>query len=236
MTPRGKGVLTPSRRVRAVVFDLDDTLVASTVDFPKFKRRVIDRMEALGNDGSHYDPSETIVTILERFEARMKAAGASEEEVRGWLAEMDGIMDAVEMERVEETEVIQGAEETLAYLRGRGVKIGVLTRGCKDYAVRAMAKAGIGHLVDAIEARNSESRPKPHPDAYARLVDAMGVHKDESVFVGDHPIDARCASGAGVPFIGVRTGDEPDEVLLEAGAFVVLSDLRDLKDRLAPFI
>ena len=37
--------IRPTKRLRAIIFDLDDTLVISTVDFPKFKRRVIDRSE-----------------------------------------------------------------------------------------------------------------------------------------------------------------------------------------------
>jgi HAD superfamily hydrolase (TIGR01549 family) len=226
----------PRKPLRAVVFDLDDTLVVSTVDFPKFKAMVIDRIEALGDDRSMYSPSETIVIILDRFEARMRAKGASNEDVRRMLAEMDRIMDGVELERVDETEPLPGAAETLAYLRERGVRIGVLTRGCPEYARRAMVKAGISHLVDAVEARNSEARPKPYPDSYVRMVEALGVEKAETVFVGDHAIDGRCASNAGVPFIGVRTGDVHDQALVEAGAFVVLEDVRELREHLENLI
>ena len=216
------------RRLRAVIFDLDDTLVLSTVNFSKFRRLVIEKIAAFGDDRALYDPSETIVRILDRFERNMRERGVQEAEVRRRLAELDVIMDAVELERVAETEVIPGAAELLAYLRERGLRIGVLTRGCQDYAERALAKTGLSGLVDAIESRNSETRPKPSPDSYLRLAEALGVDKDETVFVGDHPIDAHCAVRAGVPFVGVLTGDVPEEELVRAGSSFVARDVGEL--------
>ena len=226
----------PSKPLRGVVFDLDDTLVVSTVDFPKFKGLVIDRIQEFGEDRSLYDPSETIVTILDRFERSVREKGVLDHRVRDMLAQLDRIMDEVELERVEDTAAIPGAAETLTLLRRKGVKVGVLTRGCEAYAKEAMARTGIDGLVDAIECRNSHSRPKPYPDSYLRLVDALGVAKDETLFVGDHAIDARCAKNAGVPFIGVGTGDVPERDLVEAGAFMVARDVGELGELLGPFL
>lgn len=220
--------MRPGKRLRAVVFDLDDTLVESTVDFPKFKSLVIRRVGEFGDDPGAYSPSETIVAILERFEGRMARRGVPGAEVRRMLADLDRIMDSVEMEKVEGTSALPGAREVLEALRGRGVKVGVLTRGCEEYASRALSLTGLAGLVDAMECRNSHTRPKPYPDSYLRLVGALGVDKDETVFVGDHPIDAQCAANAGVPFIGVMTGDVPEEVLRGAGSAMVAKDVGGL--------
>lgn len=236
MDARNEPMTRPAKPLRAVVFDLDDTLVVSTVDFAKFKRLVIDRIEEFGEDKSLYRPSETIVAIMDRFERRVREKGAPEGRVRGMLAELDRIMDEVELERVHETAPIAGAAETLSYLKEMGIKVGVLTRGCEAYARKAMALTGIDGLVDAVESRNSDTRPKPYPDSYIRLAEALGVDKDETLFVGDHAIDARCARNAGVPFIGVGTGDVPERELLDAGAFMVVRDVGELRKRLRPFL
>lgn len=222
----------PRGRLRAVIFDLDDTLVLSTVDFAKFKRLVIERIVAYGEDGSLYDPSETIVRILDRFEGRMRDEGVPEPVARQRMAELDRIMDAVELERVGETHAIPGAAELLADLRGMGLKIGVLTRGCGDYAERALCRTGLRGLVDAVESRNSETRPKPDPESYLRLAGRLGVDRSETVFVGDHPIDAQCAARAGVPFVGVMTGDMSEEELEKAGSVVVVRHVGELLDYL----
>jgi phosphoglycolate phosphatase len=202
--------------------------VESTVDFPKFKSLVIRRIGEFGDDAGAYSASETIVAILDRFERRMVGKGTAESEVRRMLAELDRIMDSVEMEKVERTAALPGAREVLELLRGRGVKVGVLTRGCAEYASRALSLTGMAGLVDSMECRNSHTRPKPYPDSYLRLVGALGVAKDETIFVGDHPIDAQCAANAGVPFIAVMTGDVPEEVLAAAGSAFVARDVGEL--------
>ena len=216
------------KMIRAVIFDLDDTLVESTVDFAKFKRLVIQRIGQFGDDSSLYRPDETIVSIVARFEDRMRNRGADENKMRAMLAELDRIMDGVELERVSETTAIKGAIELLGYLRTKRVRIGILTRGCEEYALTAMRITGMEALVDQVECRNSKTKAKPNPDSYLNLVRNLGVPKEETVFVGDHPIDAQCAANAGVPFLAVRTGDVPEEALRDAGSVEVFSDVRDM--------
>lgn len=212
------------------MFDLDDTLVESTVDYAKFKRLVIDRMVSHGEQRERYRPEETIVAIIARYEASLREKGASESTIRDRLRELDDIMDAVEMERAHETKAISGAADILRALRRHGLRIGILTRGCEEYARTALKVVGIEALVDEIESRNSETKAKPDPDAYLKLVSRLGVDKDETVFVGDHPIDAQCARNAGVMFVAVRTGDVPDEVLESAGSAAVFQDVGQMID------
>ena len=213
------------KEVRAVVFDLDDTLVLSTVDYGKFKRLVIDKVVSHGEPRTMYDPKETVVSIVSRYERRMHEAGLPDEERRRRLAELDRIMDEVELERVAETKAISGAIELLELLRYRGVKIGILTRGCHDYASAALSGAGLMQLVDAIECRNSETKAKPSPESYLRLIERLCVRKEETFFVGDHPIDAKCAANAGVPFVAVETGDVSSDDLRAAGCVAIFPDV-----------
>jgi len=218
------------REVKAVVFDLDDTLVESTVNFPKFKGLVIDRIVSHGEDRADYSTNETIVAIINRYEARMRRDGVPNAEIKRRLAELDKIMDDVEMERVSETAAYEGAQRLLKLLRESGIKIGVLTRGCGEYADAALSKTGLLDLVDALECRNSNTKPKPDPEAYLKLVADLSVSKEQTIFVGDHPLDAQCASNAGVPFIAVRTGDVPEEILRRAGSVEVFKDVGELAD------
>jgi HAD superfamily hydrolase (TIGR01549 family) len=216
------------KELRAVVFDLDDTLVLSTVDYGKFKRLVIDMVVSHGEPRTMYDPKETVVSIVSRYEKRMHEAGLPDEERRRRLAELDRIMDMVELERVAETKAIRGAIELLELLRHQGIKIGILTRGCRDYASAALSEAGLMRLVDAIECRNSETKAKPSPESYLRLIELLGVPKEETFLVGDHPIDAKCAANAGVPFVAVETGDVSPDDLRAAGCVAVFPDVEKM--------
>jgi len=216
---------TLTRRPAAVIFDLDDTLVVSTVDYGKFKRLVIDRIAEDGEHRSDYSPDELILKILNRYQSALRARGLTDPEIKEKLAALDRIMDAVELERVCETVAIPGAPDVLSMLRARGVKVGILTRGCHEYAAAALDRTGMGGLVDGIEGRNSKTKPKPDPESYLKLARALGVDPRETIFVGDHPMDAECAANAGAPFVGVMTGDVPEEELLRAGSIAVFRDV-----------
>ena len=217
-----------SRELRAVIFDLDDTLVDSTVNYAKFKTLVIDKIASYGEPRSHYSATETIVAIVSRYEEQMRREGVSGSVMQERMVEFDRIMDEVELEKVSETKAIRGATDLLRLLKENGMKIGILTRGCEDYATAALSNAGMLELVDAIECRNSKTKPKPNPEAYLKLVKKLGVRKEETLFVGDHPIDAQCAANAGVPFVAVRTGDVPEKELREAGSVEVFRDVADM--------
>ena len=224
------------KRLKAVIFDLDDTLVLSSIDFGKFKGLVIDRIVQWGDDEKLYSPSDTIVVILKRYEDRARARGMSQTELRRKLEELDRIMNSVELEHVHETLPIQGAAEVLRLLRKHGVRIGVLTRGCHDYANRALSVTRMADLVDELECRNSDSKPKPDPEAYLRLAAALGADPGETIFVGDHPIDAQCAKNAGVRFVAVMTGDVPEHRLKEAGSEEVFEDVGKMADWFLKFL
>ncbi len=216
------------RAIKAVVFDLDDTLVLSTVDYGKFKRLVIDRISSYGDTNADYSPSETIVAIVSRYEDRLRRSGMSEQGIRTRIAELDAIMDKVELEKVGDTRALPGALRLLETLRSRGIKIGVLTRGCEGYARAALDISELLGLVDEVECRSPSVPAKPDPTAYLRLIERMHVPKEETLFVGDHPIDAQCAKNAGVPFIAVETGDVPKDRLEEAGCIAVFRDVGEL--------
>ncbi len=218
------------RPVRGVVFDLDDTLVLSTVDYAKFKRLVIERIGSRGEPTVDYSPNETIVAIVSRYEDRLKRSGMSPDEIHRRTAELDEIMDEVELEKVADTRSLPGAVRILEMLRSRGIRIGVLTRGCEGYASAALRTAGLLQLVDEIECRNPHMPAKPNPSAYIRLVERLGVRKEETLFVGDHPIDAQCAKNAGVTFIAVETGDVPRSALYAAGCVAVFRDVGELAE------
>ncbi len=216
------------RSIRAIIFDLDDTLVESTVNYAKFKTLVIERIASHGEPKSLYDPHGTVVKIIAKYEERMRRAGVPEATIRNRLAELNAIMDNVELERVSETKPVRGAVELLNLLRKNGIRIGILTRGCEEYTRLALARTGMLDLVDGIECRNAHTKPKPDPEAYQKLALRLGVKKEETLFVGDHLIDAQCAANAGVPFVAVETGDVPEEDLRKAGCMELFRDVGDM--------
>ncbi|WP_197505212.1 MULTISPECIES: HAD family hydrolase [unclassified Mycobacterium] len=73
---------------------------------------------------------------------------------------------------------------------------------------------------------------KPEPGIVNVALERAGVDAEHAVFVGDAVWDARAASGAGVPCIGLCSGGIARAELQEAGADPVFADPRDLLEHL----
>ncbi len=211
--------------LRGIVFDLDDTLVQSTVDYERFKMLIIRRIASKGDDPSQYSPDEGIVGLVDKFAERMRSCGWSEAQVTASLEEFEEIMDGVELERVHDTGELKGAREVLEYLRSRDIRVGILTRGCQKYAEEALRLTGLREFVQVIECRNTGMPAKPNPRPYWHLVEQLGLRPEQTIFVGDHFIDATCAARAGVPFVGVLTGSLDEQTLREAGSVEVFGSV-----------
>ena len=236
MTRDAPSKLPTGSGLRGVVFDLDDTLILSTVDYARFKTLIIESISTMGDDAGLYSPHEGIVGLIDRFSDRMLEKGWTDRQVKEALDEFERIMDGVEMERVHETRELEGARELLEYLDSRGVRIGILTRGCREYAEEALRLTGLREYVHALECRNPDMPAKPNPEPYWHLVEQLGLRPEDTIFVGDYLLDAICAERAGVPFLGVMTGDLTEEQLREAGSIAVFPSVADLLPWFEPLL
>jgi len=192
-----------SNRIAAVIFDLDGTLIVSSVDFLGMRRRLLQLFSTFGVGAASLDEGMPTYEILERGLEALRGGGGTEESLRAVSAKAASIMDEVELASAEKARVAEGAEETLRRLRDRGLRIGVLTRSCREYAERALRRTGLRSLVDVVVARDDVENPKPHPDHALRILELLSVTPGQTVMVGDHPSDADCAQRAGIRFIAI---------------------------------
>ena len=202
--------------VKAVAFDLDDTLIRTTVDFKRMKQEIIHLFGTLGLDEEMLSTSELTYMIIERGTDLLAAQGASDARLKEIRTEITGIMNRVELESIPRVEAMPGAHEVLLELRKRGIRIGVVTRGCRAYALTALERAGLSGAIDVVLARDDVDRPKPDPAHLMELVARLGVSRGEILSVGDHRTDYECAQAAQIPFIGITSGDSTLADLVKA--------------------
>lgn len=219
---------------RAVMFDLDGTLVISTIGFMKFRTRLLSYIMDKVTDLSGYSTRETTVTMIARFEEEMKAKGVNERTISSYLDDIDAFLNEIELENIEKTVSVPGAKELLRSLNEKNVKIGILTRGSPEYAERALKIAGLDRFVDAMIARDRKSgiRPKPSPESAFALAERLGVQIEDAIMVGDYSIDLVCAKDAGIRFYGIASDGESRRSLSDAGCKEILSSLDEFKMRI----
>ena len=86
----------------------------------------------------------------------------------------------------------------LESLRARGKRIGVVS-GKKAYKIVNLLRAnGLDGYLETVVGFDETDRHKPLPDPILKGMSSFDVPKDETVYVGDSPNDAKAAEAAGV--------------------------------------
>jgi HAD superfamily hydrolase (TIGR01549 family) len=218
-----------------VVFDLDGTLVLSHHDFGRMRAEVIHVAEKYGVVPGHLSVNEPIHRIVEAAREELTNSGAPEGNLFRFEAEYPKRIDAIEAEALPRTVARAGAAELLRTLTDRGYRLGILTRSSEFFARGALQRTDLGAYFPYLRTRSAPGPAKPSPEALQLLLKEMEIPSERALFVGDHWMDAECATRARVRFYGVlpdpSDGDHDprtEERFLARGASVVAKDLPDL--------
>ena len=126
-----------------------------------------------------------------------------------------------------------GAREALATLAQMdGVVQSVLTGNLQPNAATKLGAFGLeGHLDLAVGAYGSDDRRRAALVAVApsRFAAVHAAEPEETVLVGDTPLDVAAGRAAGARVVGVATGPHGRDELIAAGADPTLADLRDTR-------
>ncbi|MFA5553775.1 MAG: HAD family hydrolase [Phycisphaerae bacterium] len=156
-------------KIKAVIFDLDGTITRPFFDFDAIRIE----MGLSREDGP----------ILEAM-AKMTPQKR---------AEVQQILDYHEQKAVDESQLNDGAKQTLEQLRNNGMKIGILTRNKTANAVLIAEKHGL--KFDSIIDRE-DGPVKPDGFGVLELCRRFAVKPQETLMVGDYLFDIQCAKAA----------------------------------------
>ncbi len=219
--------------VKGVIFDLDGTLIQSSIDFTKMKRRMIEILEANGVSKGVLSPNETTVATLAKAEKIWDEQGKPEKERDAVRRDLDETMDQVEFEAIPLVTEVAGAAWAMRKLKQMGLKLAVLTRSHHAYAVEALRKINADTYFDLILGRGETPRPKPYAEALQHASKLMGLTLKEVIFIGDHHIDSTCAQNAECSFVGVRSGPRGEDSWEKNRPEVLLDSVADLPNYLS---
>ena len=115
----------------------------------------------------------------------------------------------------------------VALLQEAPAQRGVLTNKPGGFA-RAILE-GLGLAASFARVVGGDEAPrKPRPDGLLLLCAALGVSPAEALLVGDSPVDIGCARAAGVPSCGVTWGFAARADLLAAGPDFACDDVAEV--------
>lgn len=95
-------------------------------------------------------------------------------------------------------------EDLLTYIKGLGIKLGIVTGKAKRSLDISLKALQMEELFDVIITGDDVQFPKPHPEGVNKALSILNVQKEEAVFIGDSEADILAGVQAGIFTIGVQ--------------------------------
>jgi len=198
--------------VRAVVFDLDNTLV----DFMKMKQAAVEAaVDAMIDAGLDLTPEQARKSISGIYDTKgIEFQQVFDEFLSGVLGYVDYRILAngiLAYRRAREGVMVAYPHVTMALTRlvRMGLRLGVVSDAPRLQAWMRLCSLGIDNFFDAVVTFDDTGRRKPSPEPFQKALELLGVRPEEAVMVGDWAErDIVGAKKIGMYTVFARYGDD----------------------------
>lgn len=212
--------------IRAVLFDLDGTVIDSTDAIVQSHFHTFD---TLGLPRPTRDFIISTIGFPMEVQVPMMTDHDPEEFIRIYRA-------WYEAHSAPMTVMLPGVEETFADLHARGVRLGFVTSKKRAAAEMLLEHLGTLHYMDARIGPMDVTHHKPHPEPVEKAMAQLGVGPEETAFIGDMHFDVLAGQAAGVLTIAVTTGYETRAELEALNPAAVYDTMLEVRDHLLPLL
>ncbi len=208
---------------KAIVFDLDGTLIDSAPDIAHALNR------ATENRGIQPFLLEEVKEMIgggvpQLVGRALRARGLPE----------DGLMPLVEEfialyreNLTTNTKIYDGARELLDRLHGEGRRLGICTNKNHELTVEILEQLDLAKYFSSVLGEREGHPRKPDPAPLLEVAAELGASADDALMTGDSEADVACARAAKMPVVVVDFGYS--RIAPQAlGADAVISKLSDL--------
>ena len=221
--------------IRAIVFDLDNTLL----DFMSMKRRAVEAaVDAMIDAGLPLGRDEAERAVFEIYGREgIEHQRVFDDLLESRMGEIDPKILAagiVAYRRAREAALVlyPHVTVTLVELIKRGLRLGVISDAPRREAWLRLCYLNLHHLFDVVVTHEDTGERKPAQAPFERVLELLGVAPEEALMVGDWPErDVVGAIQVGMRTAFARYGDTFGTV--HSGADWDLEDIHQLLDIVA---
>ena len=182
--------------LKAVVFDLDGTLILSVDHIVDCWQHTV--RTCLGREISREEVLPTLGRML---------LEALEDVAPGRGQELYEVYKAYEHHHHDDrVTLVPGTREVLARLKDAGLLVGIATSKGIEVATRGLNLFDLVPYFDALVTREDSERHKPYPDPLLVASDRLRVPPNEMIYVGDALVDIQAGEAAGMRTAWVTWG------------------------------
>ncbi|MHA1804270.1 MAG: HAD family hydrolase [Promethearchaeota archaeon] len=191
--------------IKAIVWDLDGTLIHFKIDFLRARRNAIELLKKSGVPREILTVKFSILDNIREARLFFEKTKREPEEVSKILKEVDEAVQEVEREAALQAKVIDGMQEVLKFAKAHHLRQAIYTYNTQKNAELSLQIANIIDFFDLIIGRDNVNNPKPHPDHLNLICERLGVSPQEVVVIGDSDRDIQGALELGAHSILILT-------------------------------
>lgn len=203
-----------------IIFDLDGTLIDSSEDIAWAVNKTLRQM---GFEEFSYQ------AIKERigWGVKMLLQKALPEEKHNLLEEARAIfMGYYGNHLLVKTKLYPGAKGVLEHFKGK--KLAIATNKPLNLTEKILDQLNISVCFQKVVGGDGVQNKKPAPEAIEIILKELKALPGKAVFIGDSKIDIEAGKKAGIITIGAAYGFRGRQELEEAGADVIIDDIKEL--------
>ena len=209
---------------RAVLFDLDGTLLNTLEDIASSTNRVLDRLGFPQHTVEAY--KYFVGDGREALTVRVLPSGHQDGST---VAEVIACIEKEYSEHwADNTRPYEGIPELLQALTVRGIRMVVLSNKPDDFAKLEVSKFFPQARFELVLGVQSSVPRKPNPTAALEIAEYLNILPSEFLYLGDTDTDMKTANAAGMYAIGVLWGFRTADELVSNGAKALVDKPNDL--------
>ncbi len=213
---------------KAVLFDLDGTLLDTIEDIGDALNRVLEQNGFPVHDKDTYsrfvgDGAGNLISSALLEDKRTEAI------IRSCL---DAFLDDYSRNWNVKTRLYDGIPELLDRITARGLKMAVLSNKPHRYTKECIDGFLSDWDFDAVIGQRDDVPKKPHPAGALEIAEQMNILPSDFLYLGDTEIDLKTSFAAGMFPVGVLWGFRSAEELKKGGAKVLIKSPLEALDLL----
>ncbi|KLN65169.1 HAD family hydrolase [Vibrio sp. VPAP30] len=189
--------------IKAIVFDLDNTLVSSDMDFRWLREQV----------GCPLD--KDLLSFVDQIECEQTSQQAN------------ALILQHELDDANSSYPMPGCQSLISFIHSNQLLTAIITRNCAQAAAQKILHNEL--RIRRVITRE-HFPPKPAPDSLVSLTHEWNLERHQILYVGDHLYDLQAAFNADMPSCLITHG-KPSE--FDTYASLVVEQLDDLEQVLA---